>query len=296
MFMKEVREKSGLTRKAIEYYEENGLITPQKQENGYRCYSLADVERLKRIALYRQLGLSLEEITAVLEKKVAMSSLARDKELCVKRDSLRQALLERLAREGMNPDIMAQAAALTREENVAVRLARVLPGYLGQVLINAYAPYLREPCTTPDQEAAFMELIDYLDELPPFTLSEELKGSLEENAVGISLEMLDKVQQEKEKALDDVEGWLNDNEQMLRFYRTYKNSLEYQALPFVKIKSLARDYFIKTGFYDKVIPLLRRLSPAYDRYHRQLLSANEVLLTRMPELRHENKGASEERS
>ncbi|SHK30048.1 MerR family regulatory protein [Hathewaya proteolytica DSM 3090] len=35
MLMSEVKEKTKLTRKAIEYYEEKGLIKPKREENNY---------------------------------------------------------------------------------------------------------------------------------------------------------------------------------------------------------------------------------------------------------------------
>ena len=39
MKIKEAEEKTGLTRKAIRYYESNGLIHPaQSEENGYKDY------------------------------------------------------------------------------------------------------------------------------------------------------------------------------------------------------------------------------------------------------------------
>lgn len=46
MLRNEIQSKTGLTRKAIEYYEEKGLIRPQKSENGYRDYSQKDLEIL----------------------------------------------------------------------------------------------------------------------------------------------------------------------------------------------------------------------------------------------------------
>ena len=39
MLRSEIQKETGLTRKAIEYYEDKGLIHPQKSENGYRDYS-----------------------------------------------------------------------------------------------------------------------------------------------------------------------------------------------------------------------------------------------------------------
>ncbi|HES7641917.1 TPA: MerR family transcriptional regulator, partial [Streptococcus pyogenes] len=51
MLRNEIQNKTGLTRKAIEYYEEKGLINPQKTENGYRDYSENDLEVLIQISL-----------------------------------------------------------------------------------------------------------------------------------------------------------------------------------------------------------------------------------------------------
>nr|WP_245149643.1 MerR family transcriptional regulator [Peptoniphilus raoultii] len=48
MLRSEIQKETGLTRKAIEYYEDKGLIHPQKSENGYRDYSTKDLEILKR--------------------------------------------------------------------------------------------------------------------------------------------------------------------------------------------------------------------------------------------------------
>ena len=36
MLRSEIKNKTGLTRKAIEYYEDKGLINPHRLENGYK--------------------------------------------------------------------------------------------------------------------------------------------------------------------------------------------------------------------------------------------------------------------
>lgn len=66
MLRKEIQHKTGLTRKAIEYYEEKGLIYPQKSENGYRDYSEQDLETLIKVSLFRKIGLSISEIKKCL--------------------------------------------------------------------------------------------------------------------------------------------------------------------------------------------------------------------------------------
>mgnify|MGYP000870507350 FL=1 len=40
MLRSEIQNKTGLTRKAIEYYEDKGLINPHRLENGYKSYNM----------------------------------------------------------------------------------------------------------------------------------------------------------------------------------------------------------------------------------------------------------------
>jgi MerR family copper efflux transcriptional regulator len=59
-------ERSGLPAKTIRYYEEIGLLKPDRSENGYRDYSTADVHRLKFLQRSRSLGFSVEECRQLL--------------------------------------------------------------------------------------------------------------------------------------------------------------------------------------------------------------------------------------
>lgn len=65
MTIKEIESLSGLTRANIRFYETEGLLTPARNENGYRDYSDKDLEILKKIKLLRMLHISLEEIKAL---------------------------------------------------------------------------------------------------------------------------------------------------------------------------------------------------------------------------------------
>lgn len=65
MKIKEVSERTGLTKKTIRYYEAVGLLCPQKSwSNGreYRTYSEGDVAQLQKIAALRRARFSVEEI------------------------------------------------------------------------------------------------------------------------------------------------------------------------------------------------------------------------------------------
>ena len=65
MLIHEVCKKCSLTKKAVEYYIEAGLISPFVQENGYRDFSAKDVDLLRKISILRNLGLSVSEIKSV---------------------------------------------------------------------------------------------------------------------------------------------------------------------------------------------------------------------------------------
>lgn len=62
MTIKDIEIESGMTRANIRFYEAEGLLNPERRENGYREYSEDDLEILKRIKLLRALHISLEEI------------------------------------------------------------------------------------------------------------------------------------------------------------------------------------------------------------------------------------------
>ena len=69
MKIKQAEELVGITSKNIRFYEEQGLLFPERAENGYREYRQQDIETLKKIKLLRKFGVSVEEIKAVLEGK-----------------------------------------------------------------------------------------------------------------------------------------------------------------------------------------------------------------------------------
>ena len=66
MQIHEVCRACSLTKKAVAYYMEQGLVRPEVKENGYRDFSKEDAEVLKKIAVLRELGLSAAQIRTVL--------------------------------------------------------------------------------------------------------------------------------------------------------------------------------------------------------------------------------------
>jgi MerR family transcriptional regulator, thiopeptide resistance regulator len=73
---------TGLTVRALHYYDEIGLLRPSRRSSaGHRLYDAADVARLYRISLLRRLGFPLEQITSVLEDPEWQLAAAVDRHL-----------------------------------------------------------------------------------------------------------------------------------------------------------------------------------------------------------------------
>jgi len=66
MQIRDVAESAGLPAKTIRYYEDIGLVRPERRENGYRDYSDEDIHRLRFLQRARGLGFSIEDCRALL--------------------------------------------------------------------------------------------------------------------------------------------------------------------------------------------------------------------------------------
>lgn len=74
----EAAQLVGLTTRTIRYWEELGLLPldADRAKGKHRCYTDADVERLRELARFRDLlGLSLEELVALVEAEQARAAL-----------------------------------------------------------------------------------------------------------------------------------------------------------------------------------------------------------------------------
>ena len=61
-------KKFALSRSTLLYYDKINLLKPSaRSEANYRLYSQADIERMEKIATYRDAGVSLESIAEILD-------------------------------------------------------------------------------------------------------------------------------------------------------------------------------------------------------------------------------------
>ena len=86
MNAKQAEEKTGITRRNLRFYEDQGLIHPRRNpENDYRDYSEEDIEVLKKIRALRMLDVTLEDISSVLKEEKTLKQI-----MAVQEEKLKQ--------------------------------------------------------------------------------------------------------------------------------------------------------------------------------------------------------------
>ena len=66
MRINEVVKLTGVSARTLQYYDEIGLLIPQKLDNGYRDYTEENLEKLQKILFYRFLKFKLNDIKELL--------------------------------------------------------------------------------------------------------------------------------------------------------------------------------------------------------------------------------------
>lgn len=126
MKIKEVSQKTGLSKKTIRFYEEEGLIEPEKTyQNGraYRTYTQAHIQTLNDVALLRRARFSVEEIKTILSTPEEIPALFESyrQRLRTEKDALVQVLSvvdeiaaeELTSKEALMEQITPSAQSLT---------------------------------------------------------------------------------------------------------------------------------------------------------------------------------------
>lgn len=286
MLIKEVCTQCGLTRKAVEYYEEQGLINPVTLENGYRDFSADNIERLKKTAILRRLNLSIEEIKEVLNNPSSdvLQRLSHQKDLELEREKVKQNLLEQLSVSGNFNKIRTELNLIEQNKTITEKLLDTFPGYYGRFISLHFSSFLNEPITTVSQQRAFDEIVEFLDNVPSLVFPEDLYKYLDENTKHIGAQAIRDMSTNLKKSVDNLEQFMTDNKETLERYIAYKNSDEYKDSPACKLVTLMREFGSTSGYYDIFIPAMRTLSSSYNEYQKQLEIANEQMVKQYPEI------------
>lgn len=154
MNIKEIEERSGLSRANIRYYEQEGLLAPARRENKYRDYSEEDLETLMRIALLRSLGFSLEEIRRLQSGEADFAAAMRERSAALEAEGQRlltaKSVCDAISREvtsysalrpedylnGFEPDAAAKQRDVAEPHPLRRYLARAIDLTLTGILVS----------------------------------------------------------------------------------------------------------------------------------------------------------------
>lgn len=75
LYIGEIAELLGVSKDTIRIYEEQGLICPERDENGFRRYTLADLDRLIPVKFYRENAFPMKDLKRLMVQKTRLSSL-----------------------------------------------------------------------------------------------------------------------------------------------------------------------------------------------------------------------------
>lgn len=269
MLLNEIAEVVGMTKRAVKYYEEMGLLDVKKDCNGYRNYTENDIEALRRISVYRKLGIGVKDIKRILSNddnndilRSIYQQKLNDKHLL---DEELQAF-----RDFLNNGDTTKADACIDYQNVESAIESLLPGEWGNYFKNHFKPFLNIRISTQEQKQALNNLLSYCDNTTikvPFLLKLGIKVSQ-----GISFQ---------NKSAEDMIAYYRDmneseyialREQVKRGVKIKSGIMKYHPV-FLAQRKLQKELQNK-GYNDVFIPNLMALSPLYADYKEALDSVN----------------------
>ncbi|WP_342488837.1 MerR family transcriptional regulator [Cytobacillus sp. FSL W7-1323] len=284
MLINEVCKKCPLTKKAIEYYEKQGLVHPKIGENGYRNYSEKNISTLKEISVLRNLGLSISEIKDVFESSNKSLTLSKYKYLI---DLKRQRVVEQqkcleLLIENYNIDkgIEFINSNLNNSFTIKEKLVQSFPGAYGIYLSIHFGQFLNEKIDSVEKEEAFTNIVNFLDNI---NITKEIGEYLEELTSYIKQEDLKEMNTNLLNAIDDIDSYIVSNKQSMEEYIKFRNSEEFKSTPVYKMQQLLLDFQQSSGYYEIFITNLKILSRAYLEYSNKLQKANELFIKNYPQ-------------
>lgn len=105
MKINELEKILNVSRANIRFYEKEGLLNPERKENGYREYDESEVVVLKKIIIYRKLGISIQNIKEIFHGKLTLSDAINESISSINSELTELAVSAKLCREIKNQGI-----------------------------------------------------------------------------------------------------------------------------------------------------------------------------------------------
>lgn len=270
MLLNEIVKEVGMTKRAIKYYEEKGLLSIKKDVNGYRNYTKEDVETLKKISIYRKLGICIDDIKKLLEtndKRILLDVYHQKLQEKQTQESELEALKEYI--DDGDPD---KANELLDYETIENAIESMLPEEeWADYLISHFKPFLNVRIKTSEQKQALINILEYCENTTlktPFMMKLGIKlsgGIVKETRTADEMISFyrDMSEEEYERLKDGVLKGAKLKSGILKYHPSY-----------IAQRKMMKEYQDK-GYNDIFIPNLMILSPKYGEYKRALDSVND---------------------
>lgn len=288
MLINEVCKSTGLTKKAILYYEKENFISPKKLSNGYRDYSNEDIKILQEISLYRKLDISVKDIMTILKSKDKREILNRiviekeQKEIRLKIDKIH---LERLIEGDMSiNEISRLNDEIIQEEKksgefIKRELKRAFPKGFGEYMAYHFSPYLNESLDTMEKIKAWHNIVEFLDNIPQFKIPKFIQIGLASSSDEIRKRTYEATKSKMEALLEAQGEELEEYKKELLGY--VDKQKEWRLLPylnpFFNFKKKLMNFYKESGYYEVFIPNMKVLSKEYREYSEKLNLINDKL-------------------
>lgn len=298
MQISEIIQHTGLTKKAIRYYEQEGLIKPKiNKTNNYREYSEADLSRLTQISILRQLDFSVKRIHRILDSPEKWQEILRNHYLNLSEELKRIEKSKKIIEACLNSlnqkqDLVSITRQLTllnksleldekeREGYIQRALLRIFPGYFGKMIVMHFRLFLNEPINSPKKESAWLDLVSFLDEMKEIEYPEEMKTMINQLPDDYLSNYQEHSKAFQNKMISPSENDIEEQKQMIEdFLKTLRENFEVRSVyeESIKVNKVIKDQLIASGYYQKFVENLKVLSKNYRKYHETLLTLGEEL-------------------
>ncbi|OXM85653.1 MerR family transcriptional regulator [Paenibacillus rigui] len=115
----ELADRTGVSIRSLRYYEQQGLLSPLRRENGYREYSPFAEDQVRAIQLYLNLGLSTEEIAGILQCVLINKEAFCEEVLPIYEQKLKEIDEQIHLLQGIRRNLIDRIESIQIEKNIA---------------------------------------------------------------------------------------------------------------------------------------------------------------------------------
>lgn len=280
MTINEIAKELNLTKRAIKYYEEQGLLHVSKDSNGYRNYSEQDMETLRMISVYRKLGISISDIKNLLKKEDTkiLLEILESKESELQERITEYEELKAFVLNGKIDDLSEKISY----ETIGEAMTDAVPGFYGYYFLHHFMPYLQGRIENSEQKEAYEAICTFWDnteiKIPmwmrffswlTYRFYPKLSAENMVNQMDAQMKLyLNSDEKQYEKLKKQVlDGYRR--KRMMRFHPA-----------FISQRKFMRELQDK-GYNDIFIPNMKKLSPDYKKYHDALTAMNQRICSEL---------------